>query len=72
MFRRVELVPFGHRTSKLGNDAHANYLQWERKYWHLVGFGVKLSHDKDAIDFSSDLAWEIFQKTWEHEYRRIF
>ena len=72
MFRRVEICTYQHKTDKIGNQAHADFLQWERVHVHLIGYGVRLSHDKTQVDFSSDEAWEIWKKTWKNYYRRIY
>lgn len=72
MFAKLEICPFGHRTDKIGNDAHANFLAWQFKYPHLTTFKVKLSHDKDAVYFNDMDALDFFLKTWKHYYRRIY
>jgi hypothetical protein len=71
-FIRVEIAPFANRHDKVGNMAHQNFLSWQRNYPHLAAFKVKLSHNKDHIDFTDKKAFEDWQATWKHYYRRIF
>ena len=51
-FIRVEICPYANRTDKVGNMAHQNFLAWQRRYPHYAAFKVKLSHDKDQINFT--------------------
>lgn len=71
-FVRVEICPYANRSDKIGNMAHQHFLEWQRRYPHIAAFRVKISHDKDHINFTDERAFEDWKSTWKHYYRRIF
>jgi len=72
MFARVEIVPYSHRSDKVGNQAHADWLNWSWQRFHITDSRAKLSHDKTHVDFTCEHALKEFEDTWKHYYRRIY
>jgi hypothetical protein len=71
-FARVEIVPYSNRNDKIGNLGHFHWLQWSRRYPQFSAFKAKISHDKTRVDFNDMSAFEAFEETWTHYYRRIY